>query len=166
MRIKNWDFALLGLGSLVLFGLTVGRDTNREWKKYQKRYYQMEYSQAMARGGKGPMEPLRYKINQIMIPGTDIVDRCTTCHLGFDNTEAGFEDNPYKAHPNPYQHPPEDFGCPICHGDQELIKDAPLLLKGKELFAQYECLGCHSLRGEGEKDAPDLTNEGDKKRHE
>ena len=203
MRIKNWDFALLGLGSLVLFGLTVGRDTNREWKKYQKRYYQMEYSQAMARGGKGPMEPLRYKINQIMIPGTDIVDRCTTCHLGFDNTEAGFADNPYKAHPNPYQHPPEDFGCPICHGgqglattvadahgerenwqypilksdyvqascskchqDQELIKDAPLLLKGKELFAQYECLGCHSLRGEGEKDAPDLTNEGDKKRHE
>jgi mono/diheme cytochrome c family protein len=201
--MKNWDFALLGIASLVLFGLTVWKDTNREWKKYQKKYYQMEYSQAMARGEKATLEPLKYQIKQIMVAGTDIVDRCPTCHLGFDNTEAGYKDNPYKAHPNPYQHPPERFGCTICHRgqglattvedahgyrenwqypilkgdyvqascsqchqDQELVKTAPLFLKGKALFAEYECLSCHSLNGVGAEDAPDLTNEGNKKKRE
>lgn len=201
--MKNLDFALLCLASLALFGFTVWKDQHREWKKYQNTYHQMEYSRAMAQGEKAPMEPLKYEINQIMVPGTDIIDRCPTCHLGFDNTQAGYKDNPYKAHPNPNQHAPEQFGCttchrgqglattaedthgyhenwsypilkgtytqascPGCHQDQELLTSAPLILKGKELFVKYECSACHSLRGEGAKDAPDLTHEGDKRRWE
>lgn len=203
MKARYWDFTLLCLASLVLFAFTVWKDSNREWKKYQKAYYQMEFSRLKARGESGSIGKLNYAIKQNMVPGTEIIDRCITCHQGFDNTESGYKLNPYKVHPNPDQHSQDKFGCAVCHRgqglatttedahgyhenwnfpilkgeyiqascgqchqDQELVKDAPLLLKGKELFSEYECLGCHSLNGKGGKDAPDLTTAGDKKKGE
>ncbi|MDP3920068.1 MAG: c-type cytochrome [Candidatus Omnitrophota bacterium] len=51
------------------------------------------------------------------------VDRCTTCHLGIDQT--GFEDapKPFQTHPRlelflsaNSPHPAETFGCTTCHG--------------------------------------------------
>jgi len=51
------------------------------------------------------------------------VDRCTTCHLGIDNTRNDKLPQPFRSHPKPElyiasasPHPIETFGCTSCHG--------------------------------------------------
>jgi cytochrome c2 len=50
------------------------------------------------------------------------VDRCTTCHLGIDNTAYQDAPQPFKTHPkldlylsSGSKHPLESFGCTTCH---------------------------------------------------
>jgi cytochrome c2 len=72
------------------------------------------------------------QIKQILLPNLfydqpfkqiSRADRCTTCHLGIDNTKFENEAQPFKTHPNldlyisaNSKHPMEKFGCTSCHG--------------------------------------------------
>ena len=65
------------------------------------------------------------KIEQLVIEDIDMVDRCSSCHLGIDEPE--FADvqkfpQPHTAHPNREfllgNHPIDKFGCVLCHGGQ------------------------------------------------
>lgn len=72
--------------------------------------------------------------------------------------------------------------CSACHADADLLAEgerelpAPtiaaelqgsaLLARGKRLFQEKGCLGCHSYRGKGGTLGPDLTYVGDKSRHD
>jgi mono/diheme cytochrome c family protein/uncharacterized coiled-coil protein SlyX len=85
------------------------------------------------------------------------VDRCTTCHLGYNEPLFADAPEPFKSHPLPELlalHNPERFGCTPCHrgqgpaltkgdahGDADPYWDAPLL-KGKDVYAG--CNACHS----------------------
>ncbi|MCR4336476.1 MAG: c-type cytochrome [Candidatus Omnitrophica bacterium] len=51
------------------------------------------------------------------------VDRCTTCHLGIDNSDYQNSPQPFKTHPKlelflgkDSSHPMDEFGCTVCHG--------------------------------------------------
>jgi hypothetical protein len=47
------------------------------------------------------------------------VDRCTTCHRAYDNPEFAEVDQPLSYHAYLLDsHPPEKFGCTVCHGGQ------------------------------------------------
>lgn len=79
------------------------------------------------------------KIRQIMLPElpighpfTDIrrVDRCTTCHLGIDQTAYEEWQQPFTTHPDldlflasNSPHPIDQFGCTICHSGRDLATD-------------------------------------------
>jgi len=85
------------------------------------------------------------------------VDRCVTCHLGYNEPLFSDAPEPFKTHPLPellLLHNPEKFGCTPCHrgqgpaltkgdahGDADPYWDAPLL-KGKDVYAG--CNACHS----------------------
>lgn len=72
------------------------------------------------------------KVNQIIVPDLfndhpfmqiQRVDRCTTCHLGIDQTAYEEWQQPFTTHPNldtflgsDSPHPIEEFGCTTCHG--------------------------------------------------
>lgn len=212
---------------LFLFGVAVVRDTlTTEWRGVQRRYYREH-----AKEGVKPDVSIR----QIQLADFNRVDRCTTCHLAVDDKDpaARTAPHPYRSHPGSFlkSHPPEVYGCTICHQGQgmaltaeaahgyrsvatqggkehgegsvggaghwnELIKhlDHPILkganieaacvkchqggavektgartkdatphwTKGRALFAEFGCIGCHALHGEGGKAAPELTEVGAK----
>ncbi|HMX94258.1 MAG TPA: hypothetical protein PKC50_03350, partial [Elusimicrobiota bacterium] len=126
---------------LALFLAAVVKDSRREWKDFQKAYYAKEIkrlSEALD-GANTPEEKDRLtkklalvraqpvRIRQLIVPGMDRYDRCTTCHLGFDPVlsptgETSFTEQPFSARANDVHksHPVEKFGCTVCHEGQGL----------------------------------------------
>jgi cbb3-type cytochrome oxidase cytochrome c subunit len=84
------------------------------------------------------------------------IDRCQSCHLGWNEEVMADVPEPYKKHPVPELlaiHNPEVYGCTPCHrgqgaaltagfahGDEDHYWENPLL-KGKEIYAS--CNECH-----------------------
>lgn len=62
----------------------------------------------------------RAEVQQFLLDSLGHVDRCTSCHIA--STRPGFEKapEPLRSHVGRYleEHPPERFGCTICHGGQ------------------------------------------------
>ena len=153
MTRKHITFAILAGTLFILFGFTLWREENPEWKKYQVVYYQ----KLAEKTGRPELANTPLKIQQIWRESLDRTDRCTTCHLGIDKENFIDEPQPYTAHPDLafYQknHPFEKFGCTICHeGDgratvyyrthgavehleRQLLKDE---------YVQTSCTKCHS----------------------
>ncbi|MBI3195241.1 MAG: c-type cytochrome [Ignavibacteriae bacterium] len=85
------------------------------------------------------------------------IDRCQTCHLGWNDENMDSVAQPFTRHPVPELlklHNTESFGCTPCHrgqgtaltagfahGDADHYWEWPLL-KGKEVYAS--CNGCHT----------------------
>ena len=158
-------------GMFLFFGvITFTHSSGQSWEDYQKAYVKKVSELA----GKDIEKP-SLEIKVIEVPELDIRDRCTTCHIAMDDLRMFGEKNPLKPHPSDYlqQHPPERFGCTICHGGQgeslsldkaqsgtfrrgDLIQlscsschtevaleGAPEVNRGKSLLKQNQCINCH-----------------------
>ncbi|MCF6156044.1 MAG: c-type cytochrome [Candidatus Brocadia sp.] len=132
------------------------------------------------------------QVYQTHMEDLNIVDRCMSCHVGVDRPEGISTEQPYASHPDRQlylgNHPPERFGCVLCHegqasatsgvekahGEVEYwltpicrgkmtqascirchnegreVKGGELLWKGKRLFEDLGCHGCHETTGFGE----------------
>lgn len=150
---KHIIFALLAGILFFIFGFTLWREENPEWKNYQNVYYK----KLAEKTGRPELADTPFTIQQIWRESLDRTDRCTTCHMGIDKENFIDEPQPYKTHPNlaSYQksHPFEKFGCTICHeGDGRAtvynrthgaVKHLERqLLKGG--YVQASCTKCHS----------------------
>ncbi|MBI4007874.1 MAG: c-type cytochrome [Planctomycetes bacterium] len=139
---------------------------------------------------------------QVYFEEMNEADRCMTCHLGINRTESVSTEQPYAIHPKREfylgAHPPERFGCILCHNGQgrataspekahgeveywltpvlrgseahtscikchpeeSNLQGASVASKGKRLFKDLGCYGCHTTKGfekyEAERIAPDL----------
>lgn len=103
-------------------------------------------------------------IKQLWLPELNRVDRCTSCHLGYDQSSLKEAPEPFRFHPDIAPHEIPKMGCTICHGGQGFAlkkKDAhgeiehwqePLLgkkmtekygLKGEASLIQINCNICH-----------------------
>jgi mono/diheme cytochrome c family protein len=85
------------------------------------------------------------------------VDRCQTCHSGWNEEIMAEAPEPFRKHPLPEllaKHNPESFGCTPCHrgqgpaltagfahGDADHYWETPLL-RGKDVYAS--CNSCHT----------------------
>jgi len=107
----------------------------------------------------------RIEIRQILVEEASRVDRCTSCHVAADGSRPPGEGPPFSAHPGAHlylkYHPPERFGCTLCHQGQgravssvekahgEIPFWTEPLLRGE--WAQASCQRCHEetreLRG-------------------
>jgi len=138
---------ILFLGVLAISPI---KDFRREWKQYKRSY--VKYAQTRP-DTKKLLADHRADIDQIWIPGMNVVDRCTTCHQGI--TQPSLTDatvpQPYRAHP-PVPHNVRDWGCTVCHRGQgaatevaeahesTLAWEQPILpIK----FIQSSCGTCH-----------------------
>ncbi len=107
----------------------------------------------------------RPQIKQIVVPDLGAVDRCGTCHLAIERP--GFAGpgvkEPFRTHPDldtllGHNHPPEKFGCTICHrgegpqtkgiggrpfdhGRNDPYWDRPML---RPPFTESSCGPCHN----------------------
>ncbi|MFO0793751.1 MAG: c-type cytochrome [Candidatus Brocadiaceae bacterium] len=98
------------------------------------------------------------QVYQTYMEDLNIVDRCMSCHVGINKAEVVSTVQPYTSHPNRDlylgNHPPEKFGCVLCHEGQGIaasgVKEAhgeveywlTPINRGKT--AQGSCLKCHN----------------------
>lgn len=149
--MKRVAFVALSAGLLVLFLIAVGIDATQEWTVYQRRFVK-SLRRDERRGLPGG-------IQQLQVKPLGRVDRCTTCHVAMDKPQLALAEQPFTAHPGDYLtwHPPEQFGCTVCHGGQGLATQVrpahgevkhweQPLLRGP--LIQASCRKCHGNLGE------------------
>ena len=107
-----WTALLAGL-----FVLSYWEDSSPEWTTYQRRFLHSL--------SKDERRTLRSGIKQLIVSDLGRVDRCTTCHVAIDKPQLALAEQPFTAHPGDYLkwHPPEKFGCTVCHGGQGLATE-------------------------------------------
>jgi cytochrome c2 len=166
-RLESRDFVLLVAFSLAFFVLVVVgvvREERTDWGPIQARFRDVLEQQ----GQVGAARAFTPGIRQLWLPDLGRVDRCVTCHLGYEwaGTLPASVAAPLAPHPRlPYldAHPFTEFGCTSCHGGQGYATstvaahgdvehwDEPLLdrrlaerdgLTQAELM-QLRCNGCH-----------------------
>ena len=166
-RLERLDFPLLVGFSIVFFTLVVAsvlREERTDWAPIQDQFVRVleQHGQVAAARAFKP------GVRQIWIPALGRVDRCVTCHLGYEwaGTLPSTVPAPLAPHPElPYleAHPFTEFGCTSCHGGQGFATerraahgdvehwDTPLLdrrlaehyeLREAELI-EMRCNGCH-----------------------
>ncbi len=111
------DFYWLFLSSFLLFALVLVafyKQANPEWKKYQQEFKKYLHENI------GPQSASAFDISvkQIWLPELAGVDRCISCHLGYDNPQLVNAPEPFRAHPDIKPHSVPKMGCTICHGGQ------------------------------------------------
>jgi cytochrome c551/c552 len=113
----SW-FTVLGLlvGGLIVLGYY--KDEYREWKDYQKKFKQEEVRRAATPQQLALAKRIPVEVRQILLPDLNRVDRCTTCHLAVEDPSYGGYPQPLSYHPLHEQHPPDKFGCTVCHRGQ------------------------------------------------
>lgn len=108
-------FGVISVIFLVSMAIAPAKNFFSEWRHYQHGYLRMIRNRSDATtlqrhftGG----------IQQIWLPELDVVDRCTSCHVGLK--EASLTDvatQPYRKHPV-IPHKLDQFGCTTCHRGQ------------------------------------------------
>ena len=153
-------FQIITLGSsfiiLILFALMVVAEQRPEWKFYQHQYRQRVLANSASARKELGQQDKTPRIRQIQIDDFSRIDRCTTCHLGVENPNMSRAPLAFRTHSGDLlrQHPPDRFGCTICHSGQgraidkknahALTADAHWdrpLLKGAAV--QSSCGQCH-----------------------
>ncbi len=113
-------------------------------------------------------------------PGNHLVDHpitkygCTVCHGGqgraLEMDEAFGRDSRFHW-PSPLLSQPYiQSSCGKCHlaiyNESQEFEGTAVFYSGKRVFSREGCLGCHKARGVGGIIGPDLTEQGDKTKHE
>lgn len=144
---------LLAVSSLIflaVLAISPFKDYRREWKQYKRSYLRFAQGRPDTKRLTADYSP---DIDQIWLPGMNVVDRCTTCHQGI--AQPSLADNsvpqPFRAHP-PIPHNVREWGCTICHRGQgpatevaeahtsTLAWEQPVL---PTHFIQASCGTCH-----------------------
>ncbi len=121
-RIPQIFFALSLLVLLLVVG-AIWQAGRPSWKTYQTQFYRLEAQQEPTAAAKDAVLASPLSIRQVLLPGLQRVDRCTTCHMGVDDPTMAKAPQPFTYHPNAGPHPVAKFGCTICHGGQGLAVD-------------------------------------------
>ena len=116
-------FFLLSLLALVLIVSAVWQAATPSWKTYQREYLQLEARGEPNEATKAAVLGTPLQIHQIILPGLQRVDRCTTCHLGVEDPTMKDAPEPFRYHQGLGPHTVSKFGCTICHGGQGLATD-------------------------------------------
>jgi len=139
---------------LIMLMLMLLRGARPQWKMYQQQYAALT---AAMDSSAAPPE-IRPTIISTPLPHLKRIDRCSSCHLGTENKKMADADLPYRTHSGEMLkfHPPEKFGCTICHGGQGQAidkKNAHAVDKGVHWlhpllareYLQASCGQCHSF---------------------
>lgn len=144
---------VLALVGFVFFAMSMQKAFDQDFVKHQKAYYE-------ALGEEFPGAEIK-QVN-VKTPGSVMVDRCQSCHIGASNPGAAGFEPPLATHPPIVpgaEKDPHDFGkigCAVCHdGNGRALEPhdahgeyhgwpAPLLTG---TIAQANCNRCHAMEG-------------------
>ncbi len=170
-KFEKTDRLLLMITGLLFAGIAlviIVVDAMPEWQKYQSEFRNVVASEI----GQENLDKIPTGIQQIWVEDLDRVDRCITCHQGIFWPGLERVEQPYATHPRLDlfdSHPPNDYGCSICHGGQGYAVDVraahgfsshweePLLsgvvaadynLNEKNAMIEINCNVCHRYERE------------------
>ncbi len=183
--MKNKLFLLFSLGLLFSTLMWANFEFNPAWKNYQKKFYKeniiktraafenatSDEEKEMLGEELANLQKSKYEIKQILLKGSTKwsdgengikVDRCMTCHLGINKEDSISEEQPFSSHPRSdvylLNHPPEKFGCVMCHEGQTRAMTTPEIAHGeiehcstpmnRGKLAQSSCIVCHGNKTE------------------
>ena len=91
-----------------------------DWRTAQTHYKGLLLGTAADDASRQSAESIELQHQQIYLPDLNVIDRCTTCHLGVENPAMTNAAEPLTLHPGVLlaHHPADKFGCTICHGGQ------------------------------------------------
>lgn len=145
-------FFMLSTAALVLMLGAIWQASTPKWKSYQHQFFQLVAQGEPSAVTKAAALSTPPEIHQILLPGLQRVDRCTTCHLGVDDPTMKNAPEPFRYHEGLGPHIPSKFGCTICHGGQGLattvadahgnvpFSETPLLARE---YIRASCGRCH-----------------------
>jgi cytochrome c2 len=113
----GFDFFALVFISILMFLLvltTFYRQANPEWKRYQQDFKKLLDDKISPEAASA----FDFSVEQIWIPDINRVDRCVSCHLGYDNPLLSDVKEPFRTHPDITPHSVLKMGCTLCHGGQ------------------------------------------------
>ena len=115
-----WLSLLSGVILLIALFFVAGRELFPEWERYQRDYRKLVVEKAPDEATLQKAKALKTGVTQIYLSELKRVDRCTNCHLGVENPLMAGAEAPFSQHSGDYlkQHPPEKYGCTICHNGQ------------------------------------------------
>jgi mono/diheme cytochrome c family protein len=116
-------FFALSLIALVLIVVAVWQAGTPAWKNRQREFFRLEAQGEPNEAAKNAVLKTPLEIRQVLLPGLQRVDRCTTCHLGTEDPTMKNVAQPFRYHSDLSPHVPAKFGCTICHGGQGLATD-------------------------------------------
>ena len=151
-RLVAW-FAVLSVLLTGLLAIAPAKSHMSEWRQVQARYNDVAPT------------PVPIEIRQVWKPSLDLVDRCTTCHLGMGPVPPIPGDKLFGPHP-PIPHDPKDFGCTACHGGQGRATKADSahgkVANWKEPMLPLEHVqaGCGTCHGDTRPAAPEAALRG------
>lgn len=134
----SWIIYGLAIIGAFLLGIAIYKELNPEYIKYQREFKSL----VERKFGKEAASKISFGVKQIWIPELGKVDRCITCHMGYEWKGLEGEDVPkvFRAHPDINgliaKHPFKDFGCTTCHGGQGYatnVKEAHVIHDGKKV---------------------------------
>jgi mono/diheme cytochrome c family protein len=152
--MERW-LGIFGVALTLVLGWTLWDASQQEWERYQEAYYREAVRLAQKGAQKEWASNLRTEIRQLQLNGHTSVERCVTCHLGYDNPAFQNFAAPLRTHSTLLKsHPEERFGCVACHGGEgravttleahgEGTVAAKPLLRGK--YMQAACYNCHGV---------------------
>jgi len=139
-----------------------------EWRHWQRAYLRVAGERAESPAERARVARFEVKPRQLFIPELNTIDRCVSCHVGIEDPHLAGQRQPLAPHSGDYlrAHPPEKFGCTICHRGQgratsfreakatDVFWDTPLL---PARYTQASCGLCHDPAALGKKGAPTLA---------
>lgn len=120
---RRFKWALLVASILTLLLLSAAalhENVFAQWRLIRIRYAHILKAQATDARGHAIAENFEVRLIQNVLPELGTIDRCITCHPGVDDPRMASQPQPFRTHSGDYlqNHPPETFGCTICHRGQ------------------------------------------------
>jgi mono/diheme cytochrome c family protein len=115
-----WKIVLASASLLLLLGnvFVICKNYDSEWRDYQTEYLNMAADRTDDPQMKAIIKARSPKIDQLIINrwGQQRIDRCPTCHAGFDDPNFSDAPLPFRTHPDiPGNHSYRAIGCTVCH---------------------------------------------------
>ncbi|HLG18222.1 MAG TPA: c-type cytochrome [Bdellovibrionota bacterium] len=125
MGIRVW-FAASSVSAAIVLIIAAVADYRTEWRTHQLEYRERALAMEREFSVRELLKNMEIGIHQEYLEELGRVDRCVTCHLGIENPKMADVPQPLKSHPGFLlkSHPPQRFGCTICHGGQGLATDS------------------------------------------
>ncbi len=126
---------------VILLMWTVGAEYAPEWKKYQREYYKLWAERTEDPELKAKILGTALEVQQVWDAKLEIVDRCMTCHMGFDNELMKDVPYPHKVHEDIDKHNFRVIGCVVCHegqGSATTVHAAHVMHDLEERFGPYD----------------------------
>jgi len=119
-RVKVWLLVCGVLTIAALVASAVRENLLTDWRLHQRQYLGILSDKATEDQGRDLYKRFDIRLRQAVVPELGVIDRCLSCHTGIDDPRMTDVAQPYKVHPGELLsiHPPERFGCTICHRGQ------------------------------------------------